>query len=98
MLGAKVKKVAGCAVAAAAVSVGVCAALVSGAGGAGADVYPVDPVSGHAAFAVGPFGSGADCAPRAQALVDYGARASGASFGTCYFKNGAWWALSPWAA
>lgn len=74
------------------------AATSFGAGEASAAVYYVGYVQGHKAFAIGPYNSAPACEPRARILRDHGAKNFGSMFGVCYYKNGSWWARSPWAA
>ncbi|WP_336794358.1 hypothetical protein [Gordonia malaquae] len=86
-----------------AVAAAACAALIGGAGAvvdspADAAIYPVGKVQGHAAFAIGPYAKKEVCQKRADILKSAGAKRFGSMFGECYFRNGAWWARSPWAA
>ncbi|PKZ62971.1 hypothetical protein CYJ73_24140 [Gordonia terrae] len=72
---------------------------VATAGPAAAAVTPIGVVDGHRAFAVGPHGSAAQCAPTANRLTSFGAKKFGPRFGTCYRSDsGQWWAISPWSA
>jgi hypothetical protein len=93
------KRVAAGVLAAAAITgTGAIAATTAGAGEASAAVYYVGYVQGHKAFAIGPYSSAGACETRARILRDHGAKRYGSAFGVCYYKNGAWWARSPWVA
>lgn len=97
---ASFKRVGASVLAAAAITGGLgVVTTTAGAGSASAtQIYDVGIVQGHRAFAIGPYSSKAACQPRANILTSHGAKRYGSLFGECYYKNGSWWARSPWYA